>query len=39
MKCWHCNGKKRCGCSACWQASPGKCVTCKGAGQLMRWIQ
>jgi hypothetical protein len=38
VKCWHCNGKKRCDCSACWQAGPGNCVTCKGTGQALRWV-
>src|SRR5262245_33818057 len=34
--CWHCNGEKRCDCSACWQAGPGDCVTCKGKGHVLR---
>ena len=38
--CWHCRGEKRCACSACWQAGgPGQCVTCKGRGQVWRWVQ
>lgn len=28
VKCWHCNGEKRCDCSACWQAGPSECVAC-----------
>jgi len=38
--CWHCRGEKRCACIACWQAvGPGECVTCKGTGQVWRWVQ
>lgn len=37
--CWHCAGVRRCGCSTCWQAGPGPCVTCQGTGQVWRWIQ
>jgi len=38
--CRHCHGEKRCTCMACWQAGgPGECVTCKGRGQLWRWVQ
>ena len=37
--CWHCHGEKRCDCIACWQGGPGECVTCKGVGQVMRWVQ
>jgi hypothetical protein len=38
--CWHCLGEKRCACIACWQAGgPGDCVTCKGTGQVWRWVQ
>lgn len=37
--CWHCHGEKRCDCIACWQAGPGACVTCKGSGQVWRWVQ
>jgi hypothetical protein len=40
MTCWHCRGEKRCTCIACWQAGgPGECVTCKGRGQVWRWVQ
>jgi hypothetical protein len=37
--CWHCHGQKRCDCIACWQAGPSECVTCKGSGQVWRWVQ
>ncbi|PYT27619.1 MAG: hypothetical protein DMG58_20025 [Acidobacteria bacterium] len=37
VTCWHCRGEKRCTCIACWQT--GQCVTCKGTGQIWRWIQ
>jgi hypothetical protein len=37
VMCWHCQGEKRCTCIACWQT--GQCVTCKGTGQIWRWIQ
>jgi TubC N-terminal docking domain len=37
--CWHCQGEKRCGCIACWNRGPGECVTCKGTGQVWRWVQ
>jgi hypothetical protein len=38
--CWHCLGEEGCACSACWQAGgPGECVTCKGRGQVWRWVQ
>lgn len=40
--CWHCKGEKTCGCSTCAPGSlarTGECATCKGAGQLWRWIQ
>jgi hypothetical protein len=36
--CWHCHGQKRCDCIACWQAGPSECVTCKGSGQVWRWV-
>lgn len=39
VTCWHCQGEKRCACIACWQAGPGKCVTCKGTGHVLRWVQ
>jgi hypothetical protein len=39
VTCWHCRGEKRCACIACWQAGPGDCVTCKGRGQVWRWVQ
>jgi len=39
VKCWHCDGEKKCSCIACWQAGPGNCVTCQGTGQLMRRTQ
>jgi hypothetical protein len=39
VTCWHCGDQKKCDCSACWQAGPGNCVTCKGTGQMWRWIQ
>lgn len=39
MTCWYCNGDKRCGCIACWQGGPSECVTCKGTGKVLRWIQ
>lgn len=40
VTCWHCHGEKSCACSACWQVGgPGECVTCKGRGQVWRWIQ
>ncbi|SRR6266851_3805075 len=38
--CWHCLGEEGCACSACWQTGgPGECVTCKGRGQVWRWVQ
>jgi hypothetical protein len=39
VTCWHCQGEKRCECIACWQVGPSDCVTCKGSGQVWRWIQ
>jgi hypothetical protein len=39
VTCWHCQGGKRCSCIACWQAGPGDCATCKGLGQVWRWVQ
>jgi hypothetical protein len=40
VTCWHCRGEKRCTCIACWQeGGPGECVTCKGRGQVWRWVQ
>lgn len=39
VTCWHCHGEKKCTCIACWQSGPGDCVTCKGTGLVLRWIQ
>jgi len=39
VTCCHCQGEKRCACIACWQAGPGDCVTCKGTGHVLRWVQ
>lgn len=39
VTCWHCQGEKTCDCLACWQNGPGECVTCKGTGQVWRWVQ
>jgi hypothetical protein len=40
VTCWHCHGEKSCACSACWQqGGPSECVTCKGRGQVWRWVQ
>ena len=35
--CRHCGGEKRCNCIACYET--GECVTCKGTGQVWRWVQ
>ncbi len=37
--CWHCAGERRCGCSTCWTGGPGECVTCRGTGKVLRWLQ
>jgi hypothetical protein len=37
VECWHCQGKGRCACSACWRRYPGElaeCAACKGTGKL-----
>lgn len=37
VTCEHCRGEKRCACIACYPT--GECVTCKGTGQVWRWVQ
>lgn len=40
--CWHCSGKITCSCSTCARvglSESGKCVACKGTGQVLRWVQ
>lgn len=37
VPCWHCQGSKICSCIACYET--GECVTCKGTGQVWRWVQ
>jgi TubC N-terminal docking domain len=39
VMCSHCQGERRCNCMACWQGGPSECVTCKGTGRVLRWIQ
>lgn len=39
VTCWHCRGERKYKCIACWQGGPSECVTCKGTGQVLRWIQ
>jgi hypothetical protein len=39
VTCWHCGGLTKCDCVACWERGPGECVTCKGNGQVLRWVQ
>lgn len=37
--CWHCQGEKKCGCSACWRGGSSNCTVCKGLGHLAEWLQ
>jgi len=40
--CWHCRGKGRCVCTACWKSHAGEiapCVVCNGAGKLAGRMQ
>lgn len=38
--CWHCGGRKECGCIACCSVDgAGQCLTCRGSGVTVGWVQ